>query len=52
MSCMALLCFEICRPWMYLFVHLDRRWGHVSISMGGKECSVCLGICMAKHVLS
>ena len=47
-SCTTLLCLEISRPWMYLFVHLDRRWGHVSITMRGKECSICLGGCVAK----
>ena len=35
--CTTLLCLEIRTPWMYLFVHLDRRWGHVFISMRGQR---------------
>lgn len=35
MVCMALLCPH--NPWMYLFVHLNRRWGHVSISLRGQR---------------
>ena len=42
-SCMALLYREICKPWMYLFVHLDRRWGHVSISLRGQRVQCMFG---------
>lgn len=51
-SCIALLCFEECLPWMCLYVHLDRRWRHVSISLRGQKCNACLGICIAKMCLS
>lgn len=37
MSCMPLLCLGIQKPFMYLFVHLDKRWGHVSILRGAKS---------------
>ena len=39
----GLLCREIRKLWMYLFVHLDRRWGHVSISLKGQRVQWMFG---------
>ena len=33
MRCIALLCHDNLRPFMYGFLHVDRRCGHVSLSL-------------------
>ena len=33
MRCTALLCCAFVRPFTYGFSHVDKRWGHVSLSL-------------------
>ena len=37
MRCTALLCLAILRPFKYGFLHVDNKWGHVSLSLWWRE---------------
>ena len=48
MRCIALLCRAILKPFKYGFLHVDNKWGHVSLSL--RWYSVQLGFwCVRDH---
>lgn len=53
MLTMALLCLAIHRPWMYLFLHLDRRWGPcIDFFEGAKDAMYVWIYAWPIHVLT